>query len=99
MNASRNIHFGGVAAAVLVVLFSNNVAAQGKETGKVVVFCDEQRAIALLEKQVAEAKTFDAPGTAVPVMVAAADLLWNSDERKARSIFTDAFEKSKIEFG
>src|SRR6266404_3793877 len=99
MNASRKIHCGGVAAVVLAVVYFNNVAAQSKEAEKVVVFCDEQRTIALLEKQVAEAKTFDAPGTAIPVMVAAADLLWNYDERKSRSIFTDAFEKSKIEFG
>src|SRR5882724_572586 len=99
MNASRKIRFGLVAAVVLAVVCFNDVAAQRKEAGKNAVFCDEQRAIALLEKQVAEAKSFEAPGTAIPVMVGAADLLWNYDERKARSIFTDAFEKARIEFG
>jgi hypothetical protein len=54
--------------------------------------CDEGRAIALVEQQVAEARTFEKPVPQIAVMTRGADLLWTYREDAARSIFTETFD-------
>jgi hypothetical protein len=56
------------------------------------VACDEGRAVALVEQQVAEARTFEKPVPQISVMTRAADLLWAYREDAARSIFTETFD-------
>lgn len=54
--------------------------------------CDQQRAVALVEQQVAEARSFEKPAAQIAVMTRAADLLWPYQEDSARSTFTEAFD-------
>jgi hypothetical protein len=54
--------------------------------------CDEGRAVALVEQQVAEARAFEKPVPQIAVMTRAADLLWAYREDTARSIFTESFD-------
>src|ERR1041384_1450640 len=54
--------------------------------------CDEQRAVALVQEQAAEARSFEKPVAQISVMTRAADLLWAYREEEARSIFAEAYE-------
>lgn len=54
--------------------------------------CDRQRALALVQQQAADARSFEKPLGQLNVMTRAAELLWPYDEDAARAIFTDAFE-------
>ncbi|HVG28522.1 MAG TPA: hypothetical protein VM864_02255 [Pyrinomonadaceae bacterium] len=54
--------------------------------------CDAERAVALVQQQVAEARSFEKPVAQISVMTRAADLLWAYQEDSARAIFTEAFD-------
>jgi hypothetical protein len=56
------------------------------------VACDDQRAVALVQQQVAEARSFEKPVAQISVMTRAADLLWAYREDAARAIFTESFD-------
>lgn len=50
----------------------------------------EKKALALLEDTIADAQSLRVPENRALVMATAADLLWTRDEKRARSLFTDA---------
>jgi hypothetical protein len=54
--------------------------------------CDEQRAIALVQQQATDAKSFEKPLGQITVMTRAAELLWPYNQEAARAVFADAFD-------
>ena len=56
------------------------------------VVCDDQRAVALVQQQVSEARSFEKPVAQISVMTRAADRLWAYREDAARAVFTEAFD-------
>jgi hypothetical protein len=73
--------------------------AQAKtEAEKPAVFCDQMRAVLLVEQQLSEAKAFENPVKRIAVMVSGADLLWPHQEERARAVFAEAFELASAHF-
>ena len=60
--------------------------------------CDQQRALALVQQQAAEAKTFERPVGQITVMTRAAELLWPYHQEAARTVFADAFQLATTHF-
>lgn len=60
--------------------------------------CDQQRALALVQQQAAEAKSFERPVGQITVMTRAAELLWPYNQEAARAIFADAFQLATTHF-
>jgi hypothetical protein len=60
--------------------------------------CDQQRAIALVQQQAADAKSFERPVGQITVMTRAAELLWPYNQEAARAIFADAFQLATTHF-
>ncbi|HEX8162653.1 MAG TPA: hypothetical protein VF538_12340 [Pyrinomonadaceae bacterium] len=54
--------------------------------------CDDQRAVALVQQQVSEARSFASPVAQIGVMTRASDLLWAYREDAARAIFAESFD-------
>lgn len=82
----------GLISAAHAQVNSSRATAVQKTSPAPTVACDEGRAVALVEQQVAEARAFEKPVPQIAVMTRAADLLWPYREDAARSIFTEAFE-------
>ena len=64
----------------------------GDRAGTPVVFCDDERAVALVEQQIAESKTFEGRVARISVLTLAADLLWPFKQEDARAAFAEAYE-------
>lgn len=62
------------------------------------IACDQQRALALVQQQAAEAKSFERPVGQITVMTRAAELLWPYNQDAARAIFADAFQLATTHF-
>ncbi|HJR07914.1 MAG TPA: hypothetical protein VJ842_11680 [Pyrinomonadaceae bacterium] len=60
--------------------------------------CDQQRAIALVQQQASEAKSFERPVGQITVMTRAAELLWPYNQDAARAIFAEAFQLATTHF-
>jgi len=60
--------------------------------------CDRQRALALVQQQAAEAKSFERPVGQITVMTRAADLLWPYNQDASRAIFAEAFQLATTHF-
>ncbi len=54
--------------------------------------CDQQRAIALVQQQAADAKSFEKPLGQITVMTRAAELLWPYNQEAARATLAEAFD-------
>lgn len=54
--------------------------------------CDQARAVALIEQQAADARSFEPSAGKIRVMIRAAGLLWPYGQEAARKIFNDAFD-------
>jgi hypothetical protein len=54
--------------------------------------CDQARALALVQQQAAEAKSFERPVGQITVMTRAAELLWPYNQEAARAVFADAYQ-------
>ncbi|HLL75462.1 MAG TPA: hypothetical protein VK421_09350 [Pyrinomonadaceae bacterium] len=54
--------------------------------------CDQARAVALVEQQAAEAKSFEPSAGKIRVLARAAGLLWPHRQEAARKLFADAFD-------
>jgi hypothetical protein len=83
---------------ILLSASLHTVIAQRKKSGEPKPICDQQRAIAIVEKQVEETRTFEKGDEAVKVMIRAADLLWPYREKEARSIFSEAYDRATVFF-
>jgi hypothetical protein len=71
-------------------------SADGKRAAAPV--CDQQRALALVEQQVAEARSFEPSAQQITVMIRAADLLWPYKREQARAVFAEAFDLAAAYF-
>jgi hypothetical protein len=60
--------------------------------------CDQPRALALVQQQAAEAKSFEQPVGQITVMTRAAELLWPYNQEAARAVFADAFQLATTHF-
>jgi hypothetical protein len=60
--------------------------------------CDQARAVALIEQQAAEAKSFEPSAGKIRVLLRAASLLWPHRQEAARKIFTEAFDLAAEHF-
>ena len=60
--------------------------------------CDQERAVALVEQQAAEAKSFESSAGKIRVLVRAASLLWPHRQQAARKIFGEAFDLATEHF-
>lgn len=60
--------------------------------------CDQPRALALVQQQAAEAKSFEQPVGQITVMTRAAELLWPYNQESARAVFADAFQLATTHF-
>lgn len=89
-------------ASLFASAFAPSAArAQAKtetEAEKPAVFCDQTRAVLLVEQELSGAKSFENPVKRIAVMVGAADLLWPHQEERARSLFAEAFELASAHF-
>jgi hypothetical protein len=54
--------------------------------------CDQQRAIALVQQQATDAKSFEKPLGQITVMTRAAELLWPYNQEAARAALAEAFD-------
>jgi hypothetical protein len=89
------MHISPHVRLLLFILLSaslNTVIAQQKKSREQKPICDQQRAIAIVEKQAEDARTFEKGDEAVKVMIRSADLLWPYREKEARSIFSEAYD-------
>ena len=95
----RSILLLPLATALLCALL-NTAHAQTKAepASSAAPFCDQQRALLLIQQQVAETKTFERPVPRIAVLVRAADLLWPYQPEGARAIFTEAFDLASAHF-
>jgi len=66
--------------------------------GNAAAACDQQRALALVQQQAAEAKSFQHPVGQITVMTRAAELLWSYQQEAARAVLADAFELATKHF-
>lgn len=62
------------------------------------VACDQTRALALVQQQASEAKSFERPVGQIAVMTRAAELLWPYNQEAARAVFADAFQLATTHF-
>jgi hypothetical protein len=85
-----------VALALCLLLTTQTTFTQTTKNPKrnavVAVACDQQRALALVQQQAAEAKSFERPVAQITVMTRAAELLWPYNQDAARAIFAEAYE-------
>lgn len=64
----------------------------GEKKGGGAPACDQQRALALVEQQAEEARSFAPSASQITVMIRAADLLWPYRQEQARATFAEAFD-------
>ncbi|MEO6725213.1 MAG: hypothetical protein ABIP14_07915, partial [Blastocatellia bacterium] len=83
--------------ALLMVLsvfarpFALLATAQGREEKKLDKEL-EQKALAMLDGLIAEVQVFKLPENRMRILVVAADMLWQYDEKRARSLFGEAMD-------
>ncbi|HEY9404916.1 MAG TPA: hypothetical protein VIQ24_19825 [Pyrinomonadaceae bacterium] len=79
-------------ALCLLVAFNTTFSQTAKNRNNAAPACDQTRALALVQQQAAEAKSFERPVGQITVMTRAAELLWPYNQEAARGVFADAFE-------
>ncbi|MCM3872825.1 MAG: hypothetical protein ND895_19260 [Pyrinomonadaceae bacterium] len=91
-------------ALLMLTLLPCSSLAQKKATrNPVSTICGHDRAVQIIQEQIALTKAFDDPAKKITVLIRAADLLWTHENGKARVAFVDAFDlatqdhKEKIE--
>lgn len=90
---------------LLLGLFSSTLSLRAQTaTGQVrptaadAPACDHQRALALVQQQAADSRSFENVLARIRVMLRAADLLWPYQTEAARAIFADAYELAALNF-
>ncbi|HYP02597.1 MAG TPA: hypothetical protein VER76_20575, partial [Pyrinomonadaceae bacterium] len=78
--------------------FTQTTKRRAASTVAAVPSCDQQRAIALVQQQASEAKSFERPVGQITVMTRAAELLWPYNQEAARAVFADAFQLATTHF-
>jgi hypothetical protein len=54
--------------------------------------CSRDNALEIIEQQIGATRTFDNAVQRITVLISAADLLWNFQQKKSRAAFTEAFD-------
>ena len=54
--------------------------------------CTRDNALDIIKQQVDLTRTFNDSGRRIAVLIRAADLLWPHEQKRARAVFTEAFE-------
>ena len=54
--------------------------------------CSRDNALGMIEQQIGATRTFDNRLQRITILIRAADLLWNFQQKKARAAFTEAFD-------
>jgi hypothetical protein len=78
--------------------FTQTTKKRAATTANAPVSCDQQRALALVQQQAAEARSFEQPLGQISVMTRAAELLWPYDQAAARAVLADAFQRATTHF-
>jgi hypothetical protein len=78
--------------------FTQTTKKRAATTASAPVSCDQQRALALVQQQAADARSFEQPLGQISVMTRAAELLWPYDQAAARAVFADAFQRATTHF-
>src|SRR5260370_12390668 len=85
--AGPEIALGGIMLAV-----GGGVAAQDKPNAQAPPSsCSRDSALEIIEQQIGATRTFDNTVQRVTVLIRAADLIWNLQQKKSRAAFTEAF--------
>ena len=78
-------------ALAVCLLGAVDASAQAKATGAgKSPLCTRDNALEMVKEQIGLTKTLNNSSQRIAVLVRAADLLWPYDEKKARTLFTDA---------
>ncbi|HEX8422128.1 MAG TPA: hypothetical protein VF634_01890 [Pyrinomonadaceae bacterium] len=77
---------------------TTNKTPKGSAASAAAVACDQPRALALVQQQAADAKSFERPVGQITVMTRAAELLWPYNQEAARAVFADAFQLATTHF-
>jgi hypothetical protein len=76
----------------LMLVVSAGAAAQDKpQTQAPPSSCSRENALEIIEQQIGATRTFDNTVQRVTVLIRAADLIWNFQQKKSRAAFTEAF--------
>lgn len=84
-------------AALILLAEGPQVCGQGPVQTPA-AFCDDERALYLIEQQVGELKAEKRRAISIPIILRAADLMWKYDERKARNTFDSAYALAVKDF-
>jgi hypothetical protein len=77
----------------IVLVVSAGAAAQDKaQTPASPSSCSRDNALEIIQQQIDSTKTFDNSVQRITVLIRAADLLWNFQQKKARGAFTEAYD-------
>jgi hypothetical protein len=87
-----------VIALCLLVTLNPAFSQTAKNPGHAALACDQPRALALVQQQAAEAKSFERPVGQIAVMTRAAELLWPYNQEAARAVFAEAYELASRHF-
>ena len=82
-----------VAVCIVVVISHPQALAQSKPAGAAKSpLCTRDNALDMIKQQVALTKTFNDVRRRITVLIRAADLLWPHEQKRARAVFTEAFD-------
>jgi len=77
----------------MMLAVSSGAAAQDKpQTPAPQSSCSRDNALGIIEQQIGATRTFDNGVQRITVLIHAADLLWNLQQKKSRATFTEAFD-------
>lgn len=77
----------------MMLAVSSGTAAQDKpQTPVPPSSCSRDNALGIIEQQIGATRTFDNGVQRITVLIHAADLLWNFQQKKSRATFTEAFD-------
>ncbi len=81
-----------IALCGIMLAVGGGVAAQDKpNTQAPPSSCSRDNALEIIEQQIGATRTFDNTVQRVTVLIRAADLIWNFQQKKSRAAFTEAF--------
>jgi hypothetical protein len=100
VNPSSSLRLAALALCLLFTAHTTFTQTTKKRapSNAAAIACDQQRALALVQQQAAEAKSFERPVGQITVMTRAAELLWPYNQDAARAIFADAFQLATTHF-
>lgn len=87
-----SLHVVLLAVSSVGIIPRHQALAQAKPAAGQSPLCTRGNALEMIKQQVALTKTFNHPERRITVLLRAADLLWPYEQRKARVVFSEAFD-------